>query len=578
MTTPSWVNTLSDSGIKSDFSSLISTGSFSYLGAVQFFENVANKGALTTNEFNDLQTIVTNLNVGIYTPSYVVSEMKQLVDNNFVNYFWTGGGVAPVMLGNLQVGSTSTQMNELIGKWLLGTDLPSANLPANWDGAGEAAVFPTYKTFSLSLFGPSGMPSINDVAQGEVSDCVVCSAMIDMVNNHPNMLGSMILDNGNGTYDVRFYINGQATWVTVNNQLPVTANGQLVFNNAYATNDSLWSDIIEKAYVQINETGQLGHDVVNSYLNIGGNYDDIVLKSFTNSQVKYYYSSNPNWGSYKQLFIDALASGDDLLLDSEGSTTDSSGKTNLVNNHCFAIVAYDASAGDFVVRNPWGTWSSTYLMNYNEKFEVSMSDIASVNGDVAIDNSSSLTISTYSTIGAISAYQAGTINAAITITDSAADVTSNLNALQVAAAVGKISSIIFSDGGTPVLSLTAAQLSSDAAVLHDITGNYAISVPGVTSAVATFTIQQDASGRGSGGINSFVAGGTGSSTSDSVVGFQNASFTGGYDAVVLDGPRSQYTLQVDSSGGTTITDTSDNQSITVSGESYLVFNGASTIT
>ena len=35
----------------------------------------------------------------------------------------------------------------------------------------------------------------------------------------------MITSNGNGTYSVGFYVNGQADYVTVNSQLPVMGGG-----------------------------------------------------------------------------------------------------------------------------------------------------------------------------------------------------------------------------------------------------------------------------------------------------------------------------------------------------------------
>ncbi len=68
-----------------------------------------------------------------------------------------------------------------------------------------------------------------------------------------------------------------------------------------------------------------------------------------------------------------------------------------------------------------------------------------------------------------------------------------------------------------------------------------------------------------------------------MVGFQDASFTSGYDAVVLPGSRNSYAIQVSANGVTAIKDigvgdASYGQTVTVSGESYLIFNGASSTT
>lgn len=64
-----------------------------------------------------------------------------------------------------------------------------------------------------------------------------------------------------------------------------------------------------------------------------------------------------------------------------------------------------------------------------------------------------------------------------------------------------------------------------------------------------------------------------------VVGFQNYNFTAGYGTVVLDGPKSSYAIEVDGTGKTVIKDigvgdATYGQSVTVTGENYIVFNGA----
>lgn len=102
----------------------------------------------------------------------------------------------------------------------------------------------------------------------------------------------------------------------------------------------------------------------------------------------------------------------------------------------------------------------------------------------------------------------------------------------------------------------------------------------MTSTIDTFIAQQN-SGRGSGGIGLDYNATTGAvpAGGNGVVGFQNYSFTSGVGTVLLDGPRSNYAIQVAADGGTTIKDIGQGdanygQSVEVSGESYIVFNGA----
>jgi hypothetical protein len=99
-----------------------------------------------------------------------------------------------------------------------------------------------------------------------------------------------------------------------------------------------------------------------------------------------------------------------------------------------------------------------------------------------------------------------------------------------------------------------------------------------TATVAAFASLENSNGRGASGIATFVPNASGSATVDGVVGFQSMTFTGGNDAVILNGPRSQYVIQVGPSDNTQITDSSDNQTITVSGESYILFDGGNVVT
>ena len=101
--------------------------------------------------------------------------------------------------------------------------------------------------------------------------------------------------------------------------------------------------------------------------------------------------------------------------------------------------------------------------------------------------------------------------------------------------------------------------------------------------VTAFAAQQAASAAGVGGVNGFAIGSTGGASVNGVIGWQDWSFTTGHDAVVLDAPRSSYAVQVNGSGVATIKDigvgdANFGQSVTVSGASYLIFNGGSSTT
>src|SRR5579859_3580489 len=383
----SWIASLSDSGIATDLASLAANGSLSFAAARQILDDVAARGPVTSAEFTSLQTIASHLNNGLSTSSYVASVFTQLVDGSPANATWTGGSTTPVALGNLTVGTTTTQMNELIGKWFLGTDLPNPNVNAD---PTTTPFLPTYSVNPAPLYGSTGAAAISDISQAHIGDCNFLSGLIDMVANHPSELASMLVDNGNGTYGVRFFINGNETWVTVNNELPMQ-NGLPVYANAFAVGTQpQWAELIEKAYAQLSSTGETTNGAVNSYSNINADDPIKVLQELTGcSSVSNYAITTANLGADKQVLLNALACHDDVVLNSPyGATelTNSSGQTTLVSAHAFAVLGYDNATGDFIIRNPWGVQNNT---SFVPQFELSLAQLASVGASFFIDNSAS---------------------------------------------------------------------------------------------------------------------------------------------------------------------------------------------
>ena len=96
----------------------------------------------------------------------------------------------------------------------------------------------------------------------------------------PAAIENMIIANGDNTWTVRFYANGVADYVTVDNMLPTDSSGTLVYDGegyaaSYAGN-KLWLPLLEKAYAEWNETGNEGRNGQNAYPSIEGGFMDAV--------------------------------------------------------------------------------------------------------------------------------------------------------------------------------------------------------------------------------------------------------------------------------------------------------------
>jgi hypothetical protein len=114
----------------------------------------------------------------------------------------------------------------------------------------------------------------------------------------------------------------------------------------------------------------------------------------------------------------------------------------------------------------------------------------------------------------------------VSVTDTAANVSANLDALQALAAGGQLASVAFTDTGEPTLSLTQAQLASDAGAIAAIAGSYALAVSGVTAANA-------ATVAGEAGISSVAITDTAANVSANLDALEALAETGELTSVTL---------------------------------------------
>lgn len=388
MTTPAWISSLSTGWMAVDMAAATSTGTTSYSGLLKLFQDlgsqVASSGSgLTSNEFSDLKTIVGNLNTGISTSGYLTSVTNAFVNGSSLNATWTGGAVTSTVLGNLSIGSTATQIGELVGKWFLGTDLPSDKVTIS----GQTNYI-TYNASSKALFGSNG-PSMGDINQGQIGDCYLLSCLSEMAQQNPSLVRSMVTDNGNNTYGVRFYVSGQAQYVTVNNQLGSGPNFNL------NTGSVLWASVVEKAYAEFVGSATTNG---NSFTTIGnGGYSETALAHLTGTAVTDIFANGSSWYSNGQNLSNAqvaslistrLARGDDVILGSYTDATDSSGRTTLVSDHAMSVYGYDSATGMLQIRNPWG---SAWYQNWDTTFEISLSTLLAAGDVISIDSAGTTT-------------------------------------------------------------------------------------------------------------------------------------------------------------------------------------------
>ena len=160
----------------------------------------------------------------------------------------------------------------------------------------------------------------------------------------------MFVDNGDGTFTVRFYNKGVADYVTVDRYLPTNNIGNFVYANSGDNhgnaNNELWVALAEKAYAQLNESGWINQDNTNSYNGIGNaGYLSDAFAHITGEKAALGRILN------FERVINTFKSGEVVGFGSKSTGIES----NIVAAHAYALVDYNDATQKFTLLNPWST-------------------------------------------------------------------------------------------------------------------------------------------------------------------------------------------------------------------------------
>ncbi len=322
---------------------------------IQILESAVDDGAVTLNAISALETLTAPGNEAcLNITNYVAVLASDVVQGNPANADYQGqplGDLADQATDQLR----ATALGDLVDKWFYGTDLPA--VPAGM----------SYDMTAGPLF--VGAPSSADMHQGDLGDCYLISALGALADSNPAAIENMFIDNGDGTYTVRFYSGNSAQgyvadYVTVNDSLPGWQSGGLSLANV-SLGGGYWIPLVEKAYAQWNETGNEGRDGRNAYASLTGggmaNVDEQVLGYAATSLVP---ASDP---TDEQELIQAIQSGEAvtaaIFLNGNAAPFV---QLSLVSSHAYEVASYNADAssptfGTFQLENPWGRYEPAPL-------------------------------------------------------------------------------------------------------------------------------------------------------------------------------------------------------------------------
>ncbi len=312
-------------------------GVFDRTDVMALFSQVAATGVVDSTELSDLRLIVSNASM-FNMPDYVSNLANKVVNGNTANATYQGAA-----LGNLTVGSSGQQLTQLTNKWFLGLDRPVATI---------GGTTYSYQYAQGSLF--VGGPSYTDIRQGYVGTCYLLAGLAETAYRTPSVIQNMFIDNGDGTYTVRYYNNGRAEYTTVDRYLPVNQYGQLVFasmgERANNAGNELWVALAEKAYAQLNASGWIRSQSQNSYSALAAGYVGDAFKQITGRA-----SSIGNTLSVSGI-IAAYDSGSLIALATKFGGQLAPG---VASGHAYALVGFDPTSQKFTLFNTWGINNGT---------------------------------------------------------------------------------------------------------------------------------------------------------------------------------------------------------------------------
>lgn len=215
------------------------------------------------------------------------------------------------------------------------------------------------------LFGATGAPRSEDVAQGGAGDCYLLASLAAVAQQRPEVIEKMVRENDDGTVTVRVR----------DRKITLTPD----VTDTYASDErASWVPLVEKAYAVVGYTDsqlpstveRVGRSIFSGsdydrqgYEGLGsGGYGDQSLAAITGSE-----THSAGVGDGFDHIRELVAGGKPVVVSSQGSPADEAGEDGVVSGHLYAVRAVVGEGPDarLELYNPWGT---AHLPAVDEQF------------------------------------------------------------------------------------------------------------------------------------------------------------------------------------------------------------------
>mmetsp|Transcript_24955 Transcript_24955/g.70270 ORF Transcript_24955/g.70270 Transcript_24955/m.70270 type:complete len:808 (+) Transcript_24955:83-2506(+) len=199
-----------------------------------------------------------------------------------------------------------------------------------------------------------------DIVQGQIGTCFLLGAMGAIAGNKEDGIRRVFIkyDTEVGVYGVRFCLDGEWTYVIVDDLMPVDANGRLLYARSNDPQE-VWCPILEKAYCKLHNCYEMcdgGRPNEAIFSLFGGVSGKLLIKPKHKEDPMHYFHALEHARQHGWLLTTSFVVTKAAKKGS-GKCGEAVLPTGLVGGHVYSVLKCATALGNHLVccRNPWGT-------------------------------------------------------------------------------------------------------------------------------------------------------------------------------------------------------------------------------
>eukprot|EP00747_Dinoflagellata_sp_TGD_P183591 gnl/TRDRNA2_/TRDRNA2_38556_c0_seq1.p1 gnl/TRDRNA2_/TRDRNA2_38556_c0~~gnl/TRDRNA2_/TRDRNA2_38556_c0_seq1.p1 ORF type:complete len:878 (+),score=231.21 gnl/TRDRNA2_/TRDRNA2_38556_c0_seq1:65-2635(+) len=199
-----------------------------------------------------------------------------------------------------------------------------------------------------------------DIEQGQIGTCFMLGALGAVISNNEKAIQKLFIkyDVEVGVYGVRFNVDGEWTYVIIDDTMPVDDYGQLLYAHSKDPQE-VWCPLLEKAFCKLHTCyemcdGGQGNEAIGSLF--GGCGGKFAIKKKHRKNPGSYFKILKNARDHGWLLTTAFIPRKGVAAAGSGKCGEAMLPSGLVGGHAYSVLKVVEANGIQLVccRNPWG--------------------------------------------------------------------------------------------------------------------------------------------------------------------------------------------------------------------------------